>query len=286
MPSKLSRRDVLGLGGAGIALLAGCLGESPGGESTTEPTRRSTEPYGTTEPGTTAERFDVSIEEVAVTPELVAPNSPDSIGVVGGRGEQFVVARYSTEGGTTPDRSDFSLVADDDPFHQRELSSDALWDDEDGWGDVCEGYLVFEVPKPLDADDVAVRWPGGTHALSEDAVERLNRSPTDFAVRQFSAPASVETGREVTLTVVVENVGDADGTFVGALNRIGPEVAYSPEEAVILDLDAGASTTWTYSHSPSTAETRPMRLTLDWRDGDRSHRTQVVAGSPTETTRT
>ena len=290
MPSRWSRRDVLGLSGAGIALLAGCTNTSPdsGSTATTETVEESTEPYDTTEPRTTTETYDVSIEEVDVTPEIVAPNTPDSIGVYGERDEQFVVVQYLTDGETKPDWSDFSLVAEGDAYEpedpERTYYGYSLWDDE-GYVNSTEGYLIFSLPKPLDADEATIRWPGGERALSKRAVERLARPPTDFTVREFSAPEVVEIGEEVTLTVVVENTGDVDGTFVGALNRIGPDVAYTPVKAVSLEIEADESATWTHSYTPPFGHEGPsMRFSMDWRGGGQSREIAIGSDSPTGTT--
>ena len=274
MLSKRTRRDALRLGGAGLTLLAGCLtdsaGSDPGTRTDTETSTETTEPYATTE------TFDVAVDEISVAPELVAPNSPDSIGTFGERDEQFVVAQCSADGSPKPARTDFSLVAGDDShtpidIRRRTGTPNSIWDD-DGYADATD-YLVFSLPKPLDADEVTLRWPGGERALTDDAVERLARPPTDFAVREFSAPESVESGEEITLTVVVENTGDVDGTFVGALNQIGPQVAYAPVAGLSLDAEAGESATWTRTFTPSlgsSGDSRSMRLRMDRRGGDES----------------
>lgn len=59
-------------------------------------------------------------------------------------------------------------------------------------------------------------------------------------------------------------------------NRVGPRIAYAPEDAVVLDVAAGETATWTYSHSPKGGfggEEEEMRLHLLWDD---EHITRTV----------
>ena len=48
--------------------------------------------------------------------------------------------------------------------------------------------------------------------------------------------------------MTVENVGDVDGRFVGALNRVGPLVASASEAAVVLEVGTGGTERWTFGH--------------------------------------
>lgn len=275
-----SRRDVLRLAGGSLPFLAGCVAGPPAGdaaspESATETSRRTATTPATTAPTTTEPTADVRIREVTVTPSLVALNSPDSIGTDGDRDDQFVVAGVGSRGRLPFDRAAFELATEETtyaPTAARQVTAyGMLWGHGDPYEPETGGFLLFRVPNPLAADSVALRWPDGERSLSEDALRRLRRPPTTFAVREFAAPASVTTGSEATLTLTVENVGDADGTFVAGLNRTGPEIAYAPVEAVPLDAAAGESATWTHSYTPTVPapdEDLSFDFVMHWRGGD------------------
>ncbi|PSQ25863.1 hypothetical protein BRD03_12340 [Halobacteriales archaeon QS_9_68_17] len=75
------------------------------------------------------------------------------------------------------------------------------------------------MPKPRDAGGATITWPGGECALDDRAVERPSHPPTDFELWGSDAPDAMELDETVTATLTVENVGDADGRFVAAVNR-------------------------------------------------------------------
>ncbi|RDI70521.1 hypothetical protein [Halopelagius longus] len=243
MPSTHSRRGALLLCGAVLASLAGCATRS---DSTSKSSETPTDEATTDETPTT--ETNVALRRVEVTPAVVSPNSPDSIGTFGERDEQFVIITLS-DNGPFPEKGEFALTAGEatyDPAADDENTNfeNGIWDYGE-YQDVPENVLVFSVPKPLDAESVELSWPDGSESLGESALEALNRPPTEFSV-ELSAPDSVTGGEQATVTVTAENVGDAPGTFVGALNRQGPLVAHTPVESVSLELDAGETKEWTH----------------------------------------
>lgn len=274
MPSTQSRRGVLLFGGAVLASLAGCASQSdPAPQSSATPTDQTQTTETTTE-------TTVALRRVEVTPAVVSPNSPDSIGTVGERDEQFVVITLS-DNDPFPEKSEFALAAGDATYgpaadDENGRFTNGIWD----YGEyeaIPENVLVFSVPKPLDAESVELRWSNGSEPLGESALDDLNRPPTEFDV-ELSAPDAVAGGEQATVTVRVENVGDAPGTFVGALNRQGPEIAYMPVESVSLELDAGETNEWTHRYRPeSYYETDDPKATfsLVWR-GDRLSTTIAI----------
>ncbi|ELZ85648.1 hypothetical protein C453_07523 [Haloferax elongans ATCC BAA-1513] len=283
MPSASpTRRELLGLGGTTLAVLTGCLG-TPTGSDDESPTTERTPTTETTgdRTTTTTEPADVTVSNVQITPELVGLNTPDSIGTFGDRDEQFVLVTVLVDGESGPPVEAFELSADGqtfDPTLPENLPSYTLWSRGDPYEGEASGYLVFSVPKPLEAPEVVFRGPGGQFELGADARSTLARPPTDFSVSDVSAPDRVESGSEVTLTATIENTGPEDGTFVGAFNRSGPLVAYTPIKRVEAELAAGESMTWTYSYIPSLdggTESRPMYLRLNWRGGSVSTETTV-----------
>ncbi|KAB1188882.1 MULTISPECIES: hypothetical protein [Haloferax] len=288
-PSTRTRREILGLGGSTLALLSGCLSDPP---STSDDADTTDPPTQTTRP-TTTEPADVTVSNVQVTPELVGLNSPDSIGTVGDRDEQFVLVTILVDGESSPPVEEFTLATDDQDFSA--IPPDdlpaygRLWSRGYAYGSrghedstASSGYLAFRVPKPLETSEVVFRGPGGQFTFGANVGEKLSRPPTDFAVSDVTAPETVESLSEMSISATIENVGSADGTFVGALNRTGPLVAYTPVERVELELAPGESTTWEQSYTLSLdggTEPRPVQFHLVWRDGRVSTETTVEAAN-------
>lgn len=206
----------------GTVGLAGCLSDEPGSPTPPDtaspfPTSPATDTPGTDEPGTDTpgtddgsptrtpveatlpvghgfETADGSIVVADPTPQesyYYLPY-PDSTGVVAEPDTQFLTVRVEANG-TVPPLSAFSLVADGTAYEARTAVGDGvpafelgeLTDGlEDAYGGESEpeGYLVFGVPKALDASSVAVRWAredGGEvrWTLDDDQVARLNAPP-------------------------------------------------------------------------------------------------------------
>lgn len=304
----MNRRQLLASLAAGAVAVPGCLDDANGagdGSPSATSTRPSTgtvpdgaveeTPSGTpARDGTgTGTETDVDfVREAFAVPELVAPDSPDSFGVYGDRDEQYVVALLAAQRGAAPPASDVELVADGEPYPaETEVGGQgwALFDYDASYSpdDDRGGWVVFRLPKPLEAGGAAVSWPGGEDALGDEVLARLARPPASFAVESFDAPAAVDAGETVTATVTVENTGDADGTFVAAFNRSGPLIAYAPESVIRLPVAASETETWTFEHAvadESFEEDRPMRLYLHWRDDSLSRQVTVRAQTDDGTT--
>jgi hypothetical protein len=279
----MRRRRLLGAVAAGFGASAGCL----------DRVRRGVDP--STDETTTADATEdrpsyaaLTVERATATPEYVASNSPDSVGTYGDRGEQYVIASVAAEGTPAPPPSEFALAAGGETFApDGDVGGmgERLWNYDGAYGreGAAAGWIAFEVPKPLDAEDAAITWPGGEYALDDRAVERLSQPPTDFEVKGFDAPETMELDETVTATLTVENVGDADGRFVAAVNRTGPRIAYTPEATLSLDVPAGETATWEYESGPGDryadpadgAEGQTMIVRLQWRDGSLSREIEV-----------
>lgn len=245
----MNRRRLLATTAA-LASTAGCLG------------------IGNSKP----EATNLDVTDVTVTPELVAMNSPDSIGTYGDRDEQFMFA--TVEGGETPtpeyDEIEFEADETYAPMDAPPGENPFLrgWDAQYEGTDA--GWVGFRLPKPLDATDAAITWPGGEHALDDGQAEVLAREPVDFEIDSFEAPDSAAGGEGVTTTLTVENVGSVAGTFVGAVNRVGPLIAYTPVEAITLDVPAGETATWEYTYKLDDSDDvagRELQLNVNWRGG-------------------
>lgn len=264
-----TRREVLGglAATAGAAAVAGCqtiVGES---EPDDEP------------------KVEIGVEDATVRPGVVALNSPDSYGVFGGRDEQFLVAEVDVDTPEAVEPSDLVVETDGSEFDTtvavgRAEGRLAEFGDAYGTTDDGTGWIAARLPKPLEAEEAALAWNGGEYALEESTLERLNRPPTDFDV-VLGAPKTASVGDEVTVTVSLVNTGDVDGTFVAALNRVGPRVAYAPETGVVLPVEAGEYLEWEYTYALDDPEVAEMddpsvRFHLPWRDGKRSREIDVA----------
>ncbi|WP_459193341.1 hypothetical protein [Halosimplex sp. J119] len=298
----MKRRRLLAALATGSIAVPGCLSESDGtgdGSPTATPSQTPTEtvpdrrgeetPTGT--PGTDGETPTATdgefVTEAFAVPELAAPNSPDSFGVYGERDEQFVVALLNGAAAAWPAVGEIELVAGGESYDAQDSVSYGAWglfdyhaaySPEDG-GD---GWVVFQMPKPLEVDDATVSWPDGEYALAEAILSDLARPPTDFAVESFEAPATASMGETITLSLTVENTGDTDGTFVGAVNRNFP--AYTPVASIRLPVAAGETATWeqqvTTGDSGYGGAGGELRFWLYWR-GDGEEGVTVDVGTET-----
>ncbi|WP_436929987.1 hypothetical protein [Halosimplex halobium] len=297
----MNRRDLLAALAAGAVAVPGCLGDSngaSGGSPSATPTETptGTEPTATAggtqspsdgESGTGTTTAGGFVREAFAVPELAAPSSPDSFGVYGDRDEQYVVALLDGRGGTDPLAEDIELVAGGESYAARvDVGRQwwALFDYGEPYSpvDEPEGWVVFRVPNPLDADAATITWPGGERALTGEAVAALARPPASFAVQSFAAPETADPGETIRLSVTVENTASIDGTFVAALNRSAP--LYAPEATARLPVPAGGTATWDHEHTVSErgpSEPHTLRFGLYWRDGSMDRTVRVGEASTT-----
>jgi hypothetical protein len=287
----MRRRSFLAALATGTTALAGCteqvIGDGDGPETPDDP--QTPAPNGddekTPDP-TLGTDVSLSVEHATVQPEVVALDSPDSIGTFGDRSNQFLIARIEVDDGKLT-RQDLRLSAGDasyQPIEQIGNHQRALWQSGEFYfeSDDTAGAVVFEVPKPLtgaDSDGVTLSWPGGSQALGKNIRTRLARKPTSFAVSvEASAEASMDSPAE--LSVTVENTGDVPGTFVGALNRIGPLIAYAPIESIGLTIPAGEQESWDHTFTPDRDKVEDgqgsFEFRVKWRDGSETRTVEIV----------
>lgn len=227
----MRRRSLLAGVAGGLTALTGCTDTVPGSDTATPTATPTAEPEPPESPTPTeTPTAEVTVEELLVQYGLVTPNSPDSIGLRD-PDTPYVVASVRVDG-TLP-RDAFALRAGD------ESVAPATTDDPDGfdrfyrtsWGDDewydadrGSGLLPFEPPSGA-VDRLRLTWPGGERTLGDAAGERLGGPPAFTA--SIAAPETYATGTP-SIAVEVTNEGDRPGRFVGALNRVGPMVAYTP----------------------------------------------------------
>lgn len=273
MSPNVSRRDALRLGAGSLAALAGCTSViQDGGLQSATP---ETDGGGNSDGDADNDDGSDAVRDVRVMPSVVTL-ATDSIGTSGGPDEQFVVVSLTAGGDASIDRESVTLTADEAVYEPNDLGTrgghqGAVWS---GSQRTTEPYLGFTVPKPLVADAVVLEWGDDRYALGDAARRRLARPPTTFSVTAFSSPPVVEPASEVDVTLSVANDGDHAGTFVGALNRVGPKVAYTPVRAVHLDLAPGESTTWTHREALDGSAGEAADFRLDWSAGNESTTTR------------
>lgn len=271
----MKRRSVLAALAAGTAL-AGCFGNAndDGNGSTSEPTPAE-EP---TDDSTPARRVDATVEAVSVAPEVVTLDTPDSIGTYGTRGQQFLLVEITADNKLAP--QELQLVAGEEEHTPREQIGEGLslrrYGDQYFATEGDAGWVVFELPKPLEVFAATLTWPGGEYEIASHVLEPLGRPPTSFDVT-VEAPETVEADSPATLLVTVENVGDAPGTFVGALNRTGPSIAYTPVAAAEVSLAPGETGTWEHSYDPDPGDAgSTFSFKFNWRNGREQRRIELV----------
>jgi hypothetical protein len=223
---------------------------APTGTTTSPPAERTPTGSGTSTGTATATPTpppDVTLAAVRATPTLVRLHT-DYLDVYGDADEQFVVATAETGPGVDgPAPDDYALRVDGETVGVLDgLRDGPAFYEAFRLDGGARRWLAFPLPKPLEAERVAVTWPGGELALSDAALARLALPPTSFEVRAFSAPEAVALDEPAPLSVTVANVGDADGTFVAGLNRSGTAIPHQPETVARLAVPAGGTATWEY----------------------------------------
>lgn len=246
MTARRNRRALLRTGALAVSAgLAGCVGglgdeADDASDSTTEtrtsPTRDTTR---TTEAESTTAEPPLAVVDVRVQSSFVHLTTPDSADVSAPEGTQFVFAdvQQTESGASAPPKDAFALVADDRRFDGTLVPGSAgspsrlYWQGPAYDPDEREtGWIAFEIPERLDADEVVLTYESEGRTFSEsldsEVSESLAEPPAEFELIDFGHPESVERYGRFELSVTVENVGEGDGVFRAALNQTHP--LYAP----------------------------------------------------------
>jgi hypothetical protein len=230
----MDRRTYLASLTAGLAALAGCPDGDPGTEPASPGGSTPTSSVTPTATGTlTATPGDDSTPAPEVTVETlhlqygyVAPDSPDSVGI-SNPSTPYLVAGVAVDGAL--DRGDFVVEVGDQAYTpttpDRFYRTD--WGD-DHWYEAgrADGLVLFELPTEVGREP-RLAWPGGERALGDDARARIDRGPPDLSVT-LDVPETHAGMEAPPVSVAVTNDNDLPAYFLGALNRTGPLVAYTP----------------------------------------------------------
>lgn len=260
----MRRRTFLrSLTGVPAAGLAGCLGsdgdsDPAGGDTTTggTPSNGGTpadDGSPTTEPATDPTSTPtatpagaVSVTVDALQPALVVRNTPDSIGVSGSEFQYLSLSVEAADPAPALDEFAFRLAGEHEPLRPEDVTM-GLWRIERAGGTLYgsgegSGLVLFELPESTGDPDPALTWPGGEWRPGEGIHERLAMSDPPMSV-EFEAPATIEPGDDPTLSITATNEGEVPGRFLAGLNRVGPNVAYTPVQRVSFPVPAGGSET-------------------------------------------
>ncbi|WP_236035529.1 hypothetical protein [Haloarcula rubra] len=281
----MRRRTLLALCGSLVAG-SGCLDltpdTAPGDESVTPV------PEPTTESGTHDDQIPtVDVASAVVQPGVVAPDSPDSIGVFADAG-QYLLVDVAVDG-PLPDRSAFECHFDGETHRPTAFTSGLYRNGEwgAGYGDGSDGVLVFELPETGDASDARLTWDHGEWVPPARVRSRLEAPLPSFSVA-LDGPTTVTAEDDPTVSVRVTNEGDRTGRYALALNRTGPRVAYAPVARIAGELGPGASTTREVdAESPYVADPpREAVYRLDAADDDNDARLTISPAEAGTATRT
>lgn len=274
-PTRGRTLRTLGATAVGVSL-AGCSfgnGDDTAGTETATGTDTDTSTVtATATESETPERADGAafVYDVSVFPELVARNTQNSYATDGDRDTQWIVAEIAAEADGPP--ADSFVV--EMPTGSYETGTDVgnapgrLAGFGAAYGRRNAGWLAAMLPKPLDAETVALRWDGGRHELDDRIVTQLRRPPATFeASYRVSKVASVE--QAAISTVTVHNPADVSGAFVAGIHFAGPLVDIGPR--IALDVRPGGTETTRHLHMLDTVtdiELDSQALRFRWRGGD------------------
>lgn len=255
----MRRRTLLATAGAGLAGfggLAGCLttgdpgsADGPntaGDDPTSTPDGDSTstdDPTTTDEPTTSA---DVSVQSAGLQYGVVVPNSPDSIGL-SNPGTPYLIAQVAVDGDLR--RSDFILAIGDERYDPATLDRYYRTDwGKYGWYERGRpgGLLLFDLSTADPDGDANLIWPGGEYRVDDGIAPRLAAGPPDLSA-SLSVPDTHEGLDAPPVEIEVANHDDVPRRFLGALNRIGPLIAYAPVARLSEMVPPGESVALTFS---------------------------------------
>lgn len=284
----MHRRNFLALGAAGLASMAGCSSESSDpddAETGDDPTPTATpEPTPTVTPTPEPATVD-GVSMAGLQPARIEMGTPDSIGVFGDSNGQSLFVSVEVGEANPPERGAFAFELDGQRVAPV-AETRRVWRRSEGqFGEAytaeAGGWLLFDLPATAENPDSArLTWPGGSWQPPADVRSRLASPNPAFDVT-VTALETIPIGEQPEVTVTVENTSSVPGTFLLAVNRVGPHIAYAPEAAVRRLLDPGESVMETVMPSftdPARIEAGDTtELKFDWYGGDTQRELQFVA---------
>lgn len=239
-----SRRALLTSLGAALTGFTGCL-DTASSPTTETPLGESVDIDGTT----------VTVAETAAVHSYHYLSAPDAFGVESAGDGQFLFVGVTADGERPPPADAFALQVDDERVqrvtHAFVPKRDLAPVDEDRYtAENPQGYLLFRVPAPLDAESVAVDLGHVSNDTASEATglrarwqipaSRLSgfRSPPPNFAASYDVPDAIGAGDPIPVRVDVTNTGEGAGVCRGAINQTGPMYG---GDTFSLSLEAGAS---------------------------------------------
>lgn len=233
----MRRRTLLTTAGAGLVGLVGCLDRGTPGADDGTPSDGPTEAEGDSPPSSpddeprttdgTAEPPDVTVQSLHLQYGVVVPDSPDSIGI-SNPDTPYVTAEIAVDGDLP--RSAFTLAIGDESYDPTTLDRFYRTD----WGDDRwyergrpDGLLLFELQSGDYGGDVGLTWPGGRRGIEASVIPRLAAGAPGFSAA-LSVPETHDSRDAPPVDIEVTNEEDVPRRFLGALNRVGPRIAFAP----------------------------------------------------------
>lgn len=237
----VSRRQVLATG-AGM-LAAGCTEATPDDTDSPSPSPTEDSPSnGETPSPTPTPNPSLTIRSSSVQSAVIYRISPDSAAVSAPERAQMLLLDVSSDTRDSPDRDEFSLAVGSRTFAPRAVSESGRSIYVGGeavspyTSSAGRGWLAFDLPR-IDDQSASLRLRTGEGTLREDV-------PAE-TVASLASVAKFEvhdvTYRDCSLSLDIENTGDADGTFRAAFNGSGSGYFYKP---VRIEVAAGDRDSW------------------------------------------
>lgn len=262
----MNRRALLASVGGSVAAISGCVDLTDDRDAlpTEQPPRDGTptddgsatpSPTSTPAPSVTVESVTQQYGYATANDDAIHVARPD---------RQYVVADVSVAGGRL-ERDDFAWAFESSgrgpttppTFYRTEWGEDQWY--EEGRD---RGLLAFEMPGSVAPATTKLVWPTGGWLAEGAFLDRLTapKRPIDASIAVSDADGESDYGTtDETVEVTMTNEGDVAGRYVGAVNRSGPMVAYTPVEYLNRLVGAGETATVELAESRSESLTEAAR---------------------------
>jgi len=226
--------------------------------------------------------MEVTLESAHLQYGFVTPASPDSITVMS-TSTQYLLAAVSVEDALV--RDELILEIGDEVYEPttEERLYRVVWGS-DRWyeRDNSHGLLMFPISEEATGTP-RLTWPGGEESLADTLAIPPGGPPPQFSA-SLDLPETYEGTEAPPVVINVSNDGEKRGRFLGALNRIGPRIAYTPVSRVSDVVPAGGtvniavSDSWTGMPDEERIgdEEPDIRYLLDQADGEDSAEIRLV----------
>lgn len=196
---------------------------------------------------------------------------------------QYLIAALTVEGALA--RDELALNIGDDVYESttegrlyRVVWGDDQWYDQDS----SHGVLMFPISQEATGPP-RLTWSSGEEVLDDKLDIPIGGPPPQFSA-SVDLPETYEETEAPPVGINVSNEGERKGRFLGALNRIGPRIAYTPVGEVSDVVPAGetvdiaVSDSWTgMPDEDRIGDDEPdVRYRLNYADGEESAEIRLI----------